>query len=241
MDDRKQRLIVDGGLKDGERFFGWEVADATALDALAARLERAGVEVWRENAVVTDRRRAAEVISFRDPADNRVEAFHGGQIADEPFRPGRDIAGFRAGAQGVGHAVLMMPDIEAALTFYRDLLGFRITDFMGPPVSLYFMHVNTRHHSLAIAQGQHSRMHHLMMEFYSFDDVGQSYDIAQREDRVAVKLGRHPNDFMVSYCMAPTFCATARSRAPLWAATASWSTCHGRSPSIDRASSSSIT
>ena len=241
MDDRKQRLIVDGGLKDGERFFGWEVADATALDALAARLERAGVEVWRENAVVTDRRRAAEVISFRDPADNRVEAFHGGQIADEPFRPGRDIAGFRAEVQGVGHAVLMMPDIEAALTFYRDLLSFRITDFTGPPVSLYFMHVNTRHHSLAIAQGRCSRMHHLMMEFYSFDDVGQSYDIAQREDRVAVKLGRHPNDFMVSYCMAPTFCATARSRAPLWAATASGSTCHGRSPSIDRASSSSIT
>ena len=32
MDDRKQRLIVDGGLTDGERFFGWEVADATALD-----------------------------------------------------------------------------------------------------------------------------------------------------------------------------------------------------------------
>ena len=43
MDDRKQRLIVDGGFTDGERFFGWEVADATALDALAARLEKAGV------------------------------------------------------------------------------------------------------------------------------------------------------------------------------------------------------
>jgi hypothetical protein len=24
MDDRKQRLIADGGLPDGERFFGWE-------------------------------------------------------------------------------------------------------------------------------------------------------------------------------------------------------------------------
>ena len=42
MDDRKQRLIVDSGLTDGERFFGWEVADATALDALAARLENVG-------------------------------------------------------------------------------------------------------------------------------------------------------------------------------------------------------
>ena len=32
--------------------------------------------------------------------------------------------------------------------------------------------------------------------------VGQSYDIAQREeDRVAVKFGRHPNDFMTSFYM----------------------------------------
>ncbi len=107
------------------------------------------------------------MISFHDPAGNRVEAFHGGQIADEPFRPARHIGGFRTGTQGVGHAVVMMPEIDAALTFYRDLLGFRITDFMGPPVSLYFMHVNTRHHSLAIAQGPRRRMHHLMMEFYS--------------------------------------------------------------------------
>ena len=87
MDDRKQRLIVDGGLPDGERFFGWEVADATALDALATRLEKAGVGVQREIAAVADQRCAAEVISFHDPAGNRVEAFHGGQIADEPFRP----------------------------------------------------------------------------------------------------------------------------------------------------------
>src|SRR3974390_2179031 len=56
-------------------------------------------------------------------------------------------------------------------------------------------------HSIAIAQGSRSRMHHLMMEFYSLDDVGQSYDIAQREDRVAVKFGRHPNDFMTSFYM----------------------------------------
>ena len=201
MDDRKQRLIADGNLPDGERFFGWEVSDATALDALAARLEKAAVAVRRGSGAVADQRCAAELISFRDPAGNRVEAFYGGQIADEPFRPTRHIGGFRTGTQGVGHAVTMVPDIDTALNFYRDLLGFRITDFMRPPVSLYFMHVNTRHHSLAIAQGSRSRMHHLMMEFYSLDDVGQSYDIAQREDRVAVKFGRHPNDFMTSFYM----------------------------------------
>src|SRR5215471_6214984 len=70
MDDRKQRLIFDGGLPDGERFFGWEVANATRLDALAARLEKAGVAVRRESTAVADQRCAAEVISFRDPAGN---------------------------------------------------------------------------------------------------------------------------------------------------------------------------
>jgi len=201
MDDRKQRLIFDGGLPDGEHFFGWEVADAAALDALAARLEKAGVAVQRENLAVADQRCAAEVISFRDPAGNRVEAFYGGRVADEPFCPARHIGGFRTGTQGVGHAVLMVPDINAALAFYRNLLGFQVTDFMGPPVSLYFMHVNARHHSLAIAQGPRSRMHHLMMEFYSLDDVGQSYDLARQQDCVAVKFGRHSNDLMTSFYM----------------------------------------
>src|SRR5262249_52209120 len=201
MDDRKQRLIVDGGLTDGERFFGWEVADTGALDALAARLEKASVAVRRETTAVADQRCAAEVISFRDPAGNRVEAFHGGQIADEPFPPARHMGRSGPGTRGMGHAVLIMLETDAPLKFYGALRGFQITAFMGPPVSLYFMHVNSRHHSLAIAQGPRNRMHHLMMEFYSLDDVGQSYDIAQQENRVVVKFGRHPNDFMTSFYM----------------------------------------
>src|SRR5215470_12206076 len=48
MDDRRQRLVVDGGVPEGARYFGWEVADAAALDALAARLEGAGVTVQHE-------------------------------------------------------------------------------------------------------------------------------------------------------------------------------------------------
>src|ERR1700746_863307 len=62
MDDRKQRLIADGGVPDGARFFGWEGADAAALDGLAAQLEKGGVAVRRESAAVADQRCAAEVI-----------------------------------------------------------------------------------------------------------------------------------------------------------------------------------
>ena len=38
---------------------------------------------------------------------------------------------------------------DAVMPFYRDLLGFRLSDYYHKPFSAYFMHVNPRHHSLA--------------------------------------------------------------------------------------------
>lgn len=202
MDDRKQRLVLDRSLPEGRRYFGWEVANDAALDALAARLERAGVAVKREPAALADQRFVSGLISFADPSGNRLEAFYGAEIADEPFRPGRSISGFRTGPLGIGHAVLMVTSIEAILPFYRDLLGFRISDYIRQPITAYFLHVNPRHHSLALFEAPHAGMHHLMIELYSFDDVGQGYDIALGEkDRIVASLGRHPNDLMTSFYM----------------------------------------
>ena len=133
MDDRSQRLVIDCEMPEGAPYFGWEVADAATLDALAARLEDAGVAVQREPASLADQRRVRGLISFADPAGNRLEAFHGPQAADEPFRPGRAISGFRTGPLGMGHAVLTVPDIEETSEFYRDLLGFRVSDYILRP------------------------------------------------------------------------------------------------------------
>lgn len=202
MDDRKQRLFIDRAMAPGAKVFGWEVADAAALDALAGRLDRAGVAVRREPAALADQRCVSGLVSFADPAGNRLEAFHGAMVADAPFRPGRDIAGFRTGAQGMGHVLLAVHDIEAARAFYCDLLGFRVSDCMRAPLPAYFLHVNARHHSIAIVGAPHDGMHHLMVEYFSLDDVGEGYDMVRAEpQRIAAKLGRHPNDLMLSYYM----------------------------------------
>ena len=200
MDDRRQRIIVDRERPDTERFFGWEVASASSLDALAGKLESAGVAVRREPASLADQRFVRDLISFRDPAGNRLEAFYGPALADAPFAPGRSISGFRTGAEGMGHVVLMVSDFEAALAFYQDLLGFQISDYMRTP-KVCFLHVNARHHSLALFENSRQGMHHLLVELYSLDDVGQGYDIARAADRVKVSLGRHSNDYMTSFYM----------------------------------------
>jgi 2,3-dihydroxybiphenyl 1,2-dioxygenase len=200
MDDRKQRIVIDRSMTEGARFFGWEVADAAALDELASRLERAKVDVLAEPRALADTRRVGGLISFRDPAGNRLEAFYGAELDETPFSPGRSISGFRTGALGLGHAVLTVENIDAVMPFYVDLLGFALSDHMQKPFRAYFFHINARHHSLALIETGRSGMHHLMVELFSLDDVGQSYDIAlSQQERVSVTLGRHTNDLMTSF------------------------------------------
>ncbi|HUK34538.1 MAG TPA: VOC family protein [Vicinamibacterales bacterium] len=203
MDDRRQRIVVhEDDVNDARRaaFIGWEVADAAALDRLAASLEAARVAVERMPRAVADERRVKDLIAFTDPAGNRLEAFHGSEIATEPFRPGRAISGFRTGPLGMGHVVLNVDNIEQLRPFYTQTLGFHLSDFTLRPFKAYFFHLNPRHHSFAMVETGRSSVHHLMMELFMLDDVGQAYDLAQGEEgRVATTLGRHSNDFITSF------------------------------------------
>ncbi len=202
MDDRKQRLLVEADGGEGIGFFGWEAADGAALDALAARLEAAGVAVARGARALADERHVRDLIVFEDPVGNRVEVFHGPETTAEPFVPGRPISGFRTGPLGLGHVVLQVKNVAPLLAFYRDVLGFRLTDYYSYPFTAYFLHLNPRHHSLAFVETGKDAVHHVMMELFSLDDVGQGYDLAMTEDgRMATSLGRHTSDFITSFYM----------------------------------------
>jgi 2,3-dihydroxybiphenyl 1,2-dioxygenase len=145
-------------------------------------------------------RHVADLILFEDPAGNQLEVFHHPAVAADPFQPGRPISGFRTGSLGMGHAVLNVDDVEPLLRFYRDLLGFRVSDYGLTPYKLYFFHINGRHHSFAMVGSGKKGLHHFMVELLNLDDVGQGYDLAQLEDgRVAYTLGRHTNDHVVSW------------------------------------------
>jgi len=198
MDDRKQRVIIARGMP--KSFYGWEVADAAALDALAARLDAAGVTVTRGSAALAAERHVKDLIVFADPIGNRLEAFHGAAVAAEAFRPGRTISGFRTGPLGMGHAVLTIERLDDVLPFYRDLLGFGLSDYILKPFRAFFFHVNPRHHSLAFIETGRNGVHHLMVELFSLDDVGQGYDIALMDkESIGVTLGRHTNDHVTSF------------------------------------------
>jgi len=199
-DVRAARLFVEESTGDRVGVMGWEIADRDALARVATRLADAGHAVMPGTAELAERRRVAELVVAHDPAGNRLEFFHGAADAPTAFEPGRAISGFRTGPLGLGHVVLTARSVETVLPFYTNLLGFRLSDYALRPFPAYFLHLNSRHHSFAVIGTGADGFHHLMVELNALDDVGQAYDLAQLEEgRVGVTLGRHSNDYMLSF------------------------------------------
>jgi 2,3-dihydroxybiphenyl 1,2-dioxygenase len=176
------------------------VADAASLDAVAKRVEDAGIAVARGSRALAEERHVKDLIVFADPLGHRVEIFYGAEIATDPFTAGRTMSGFRTGPLGLGHVVTTAERVADAVPFYRDLMGFGLSDYYYKPFEAYFFHVNPRHHSFALIETGKRAIHHMMIEHFSLDDVGQGLDLTLKEEgRLAVTLGRHCGDYMTSY------------------------------------------
>ena len=187
----------DGGLA----FAGWQVGDESSLQFVCDRLTEAGFDVRRDERLAA-RRDVAGLAYCDDPSGNRLEFFYGPRLATKPFLSPVG-ARFVTGDQGLGHIVLAAEDTADMIRFYRDDLQFAISDTMEiGPIALSFMHVNPRHHSLAVAQipGDPGSLSHLMIEVDELDAVGRALDRVEAGAASLTRtLGRHSNDQMLSF------------------------------------------
>ncbi|HKX08155.1 MAG TPA: VOC family protein, partial [Stellaceae bacterium] len=183
-------------------FIGWELDNHAAVDAMAGRLEQARVPVRSGTKAEITERGVEHLLWFEDPSGIRSEIFHGPVMASESFVSERMRSGFHTGDQGMGHVLVNARDSAETERFYREILGFTLTDYVDTDTFHgVFLHVNSRHHSLAFAElPLEKRLHHFMLEVNSIDDVGHAFDRCQ-ELGVPLQrtIGRHQNDRMVSF------------------------------------------
>jgi extradiol dioxygenase len=199
VDGADARIIVHPAASEQLAYLGWDVADAAGLAAATERVEAAGITVEPDGDAAS-LRHAEELAAFIDPFGFRHELSFG-LARGGPFVPGRPLSGFVTGKGGLGHAVLIVPDLEAATQFYGDVLGFKVSDDIEQGLKIRFFHCNPRHHTVAVAHVPGMvGMHHLMLEVGSIDDVGTGLDIVnERGIPLAMSLGRHTNDHMTSF------------------------------------------
>lgn len=205
MDGRCARFFISEGPADDLVAVGWQMDDAIALDGAVSKLEHAGFEVEHAPARDARGRFVQQLVRVTDPGGVPLELVLQPKKHDRKFTSGLVPSGFVTGEFGLGHVVLSAPDHEASARFYRDLLGFRLSDhirtiFFGYPVSLSFWHCNGRHHSLAFGGATEKRLHHFMVEAVNLDEVGAAWErVVRAKLPIANTLGRHPNDRMLSF------------------------------------------
>ncbi len=208
-DEYHHRFLVHPTGKDDLAYIGWEVTDEHALHEMNAQLKAAGVEVRQGTPAEARARGVVDLLMFNDPSGNPSEIFYGPLMAfNAPFQSPRPISGFVAGAQGLGHMVVVMDDLEKSIHFYRDVLGMRISDFVEverPPGNRFriaFFHCNPRHHTIAFygMANPPKRLNHFMLQAKAFDDVGATLYLCQDQGiPISRGLGRHTNDHMTSF------------------------------------------
>ena len=111
-----------------------------------------------------------------------LEGLHGPEVqAMKGIQPPSDMP-FRIG--NMGHAVLVVRDIDVSVRFYTQVLGFKVSDVYPEsmvPGRMVFMRFNQDHHGLGLV-GQakeasgNRELHHLAFEVPTLDDVFRARD-----------------------------------------------------------------
>ena len=212
MDERAFRIAAIPGGADCYLASGWELAPGVDFDGTVAALKAAGVEVGDSSEAERALRQVARMVKFTDPSGNAHELVQGYTGGSTPFVSPIGVAGFKTGAQGMGHTVLpAAQNFDATEKLFREVFGFGMSDRFNfkpgpdaPNIRIHFMHAASgRHHSLALAEmPAPTGCVHIMVEVESMTDVGLAHDRrVQHGVKLMATLGEHENDRMTSFYM----------------------------------------
>lgn len=180
---RRLRLVPSPDGRLGPSHVGFAVTDESQLDTLGERLAVAGVAHRAIDRVGY----RPSALAFADP-DGNAMIFGLADAAD--IAPGPDAL-----PGHLQHAVFSSTDIEAMLRFYRDVVGFGLSDAVVNDEGLlttFFAHCSQEHHSLAVFRAGQNRFDH---HCYEAGDWGLIRDWGDRFASLHIPIkwgpGRH--------------------------------------------------
>jgi catechol-2,3-dioxygenase len=178
-------------------------ASSAAVDSLAEKVRQSTAKLISEPAAI-DAPGGGYGFRFFSPDGLTFEIASGVET-----RSARALQRWDGVPEKVSHVVLHSPDHKALAEFFIDVLGFRLSDWLGDFMA--FLRCNEWHHRIAILPGPPC-LNHVAYDMPSIDDMMRgAHRLKEQDIDIAWGPGRHtagnntfsyfvtPNGFAVEY------------------------------------------
>ena len=148
---------------------GFQVPLGTDMGDYAKQIESHAIGVKRQK---DSQPHIGETVVFEDSKGTRIEVFAEHKSVATPYAKTGIVP------NKLGHVAYCVADLEAAVKFYRDVLGFRVSDWMGDFFT--FMRCSVDHHTINFIKTGKNRMHHVAFELRDWGHVKDACDLLYR-------------------------------------------------------------
>ena len=132
---------------------GFQLGIDDDIDAFEKQTAAHGIKIVRKKDPEPS---IAEMASFEDPKGTVMEVFKRGGPSQQKF-PDKGIVPHK-----LGHVAFFVKDVKGTTDFYCNVLGFRVSDWMGDFFS--FLRCGTDHHTINLMRADGDRHFHTAFE-----------------------------------------------------------------------------
>ena len=150
---------------DGLDHLGLEASGPAGVAEARARIDREGLPVVSDGPLGTG---VEDGFAFLGPDGVTYEIYSGMDGGQPPYVP----SGVRP--MRLGHVTMHPTDPPAVAEFLQRVLGFRLSDRVGPDG--YFLRCNAEHHAIGLFRGR-GTLHHHAWEVQSIAELGRLGDV----------------------------------------------------------------
>lgn len=147
------------------RSLAFQVKPGSDLGELAHRLQKEGIASERRSGISPG---VKDAIVFRDPKGTLIEVY-----AEYDFQAddGKEQG---IGPLKFGHVAYRVNDVQKITSFYCDVLGFKVSDWMGDHFS--FLRCGVDHHTINFTRYETERLHHIAFELRDWGEIHNACD-----------------------------------------------------------------
>jgi len=159
------------GTQAGCEKLTFEIASQSELADVMRRLSDHGLKPQQRSDATPG---VAKVILLDDTKGTTIELFSQWKSL------GKQDQAAGVGPIKIGHLAYAVPDPKAVASFYEQVLGFRVSDWIED--LFVFLRCNSDHHTVNFIKGDAAAMHHVAFELRDFGLIHYAFELLGQRD-----------------------------------------------------------